>query len=220
MSNGLAESQVRKVKRHIATVAHDHPQVAWHHFLPFVLAAIRNTVNAATQIPPFEMLYGRHMKLPVDSQLTSSRYSLSKNNTDSNLAIWSTVWNHAKTNIEDYQQETKFRADKTARPQNFQVGQQVYLKEMAFQPKFSILYQPKYSGPYEIIEISGVNAVLEKLNHPGETQKVHFDRLKLNKTEVTEKCDSKLGVKARDQKAEEPIEHTYNTRSKAKGSLQ
>lgn len=184
-SNGMAESTVKKVKQIISSLAADKPATPWYKFLPYALAAVRNSVNAATQMTPFQILYGRHMTLPLEAPLKYSLYVSDENTPDREFATWNHVWQTVTENTELYQDKYQQRENTKAKHYNFQIGQKVYLKQMAFNRHYSKIYQDKYTGPFIIRTLSNVTATIEDVNKPKKFQSVHVNRLRPVKMKPT-----------------------------------
>ena len=55
----------RTLLNRLCTAANNHGQV-WDIMLPNLLMAYRSSVHGTTKFTPFQMLFGRQIKLPVD----------------------------------------------------------------------------------------------------------------------------------------------------------
>ncbi|KAE8744187.1 hypothetical protein FOCC_FOCC009195 [Frankliniella occidentalis] len=65
--NGKVENYIRSLTRQIAILASEQPG-NWPDLLPHVLHAYRASVNDSTGFSPYEILYGRPMRVPQDLQ--------------------------------------------------------------------------------------------------------------------------------------------------------
>ncbi|KAE8743456.1 hypothetical protein FOCC_FOCC010946 [Frankliniella occidentalis] len=65
--NGKVENYIRSLTRQIAVLAAEQPG-NWPDLLPHVLHAYRASVNNTTGFSPYEILYGRPMRVPQDLQ--------------------------------------------------------------------------------------------------------------------------------------------------------
>ncbi|KAK3911416.1 Transposon Tf2-6 polyprotein [Frankliniella fusca] len=65
--NGKVENYIRSLTRQIAVLAAEQPS-NWPDLLPHVLHAYRASVNDTTGFSPYEVLYGRPMRVPQDLQ--------------------------------------------------------------------------------------------------------------------------------------------------------
>ncbi|KAK3924848.1 Gag-Pol polyprotein [Frankliniella fusca] len=66
-SNGKVENYIRSLTRQIAVLAAEQPG-NWPDLLPHVLHAYRASVNDTTGFSPYEVLFGRPMRVPQDLQ--------------------------------------------------------------------------------------------------------------------------------------------------------
>ena len=234
-SNGLAEASVKRTKAALMSLVTDYPSIPWYHLLPYALISIRSTVNAATKYSPFELLYGRQMRLPLTSQLQYSQYTLDPDTHNYRMALWKTVLEKAATNIESYQQKYQIRENKKAHPKTVSIGQRVYLKKMQFSRKQSKLFQRKYDGPFIVTAVSGTTITIRHLKNK-KLQRVHIDRLKViplpKSPNTTISPDTKLIISSKnsdDKSPDVPLSsksktdsnpkmtpsHSYNTRSRS-----
>ncbi|KAK3919989.1 Gag-pol polyprotein [Frankliniella fusca] len=64
-SNGKVENYIRSLTRQIAILANEEPS-NWPDLIPHVLHAYRAAVNDVTGFSPYEILFGRQMRVPQD----------------------------------------------------------------------------------------------------------------------------------------------------------
>ena len=64
-SNGKVENYIRSLTRQVAILAEEEPD-DWPDLLPHVLHAYRAMVNNVTGFSPYEILFGRSMRVPLD----------------------------------------------------------------------------------------------------------------------------------------------------------
>jgi len=64
-SNGKVENYIRSLTRQIAVLANEEPS-NWPDLIPHVLHAYRAAVNDVTGFSPYEVLFGRQMRVPQD----------------------------------------------------------------------------------------------------------------------------------------------------------
>ncbi|PAA77512.1 hypothetical protein BOX15_Mlig028235g4 [Macrostomum lignano] len=67
-ANGRCERMVRVVKDGIR-LAQSELSLAWDEVLPHALMVQRSTISESNKFSPFELVYGRKMRLPVDAEL-------------------------------------------------------------------------------------------------------------------------------------------------------
>jgi hypothetical protein len=66
-SNGKVENYIKSLTRQIAVLANEDPS-DWPNLLPHVLHAYRASQSVTTGFSPFEILFGRPMRVPLDLQ--------------------------------------------------------------------------------------------------------------------------------------------------------
>ncbi len=68
--NGHTEVVNRTLKLALRAYASKYPR-SWDQYLPSVLLAYRSAVHSTTKFSPYYLLFGRHMRLPIDATLTA-----------------------------------------------------------------------------------------------------------------------------------------------------
>ena len=62
----------RTIEQVLRALLLDHPTWSWVDALPYVEFALNSTQSASTQHPPFELVYGSNVSLPVDLVLDAA----------------------------------------------------------------------------------------------------------------------------------------------------
>ena len=150
----------------------------WDKQLPHALLACRVTVQASTNVPPFEMLYGREARLPfgADQEMLISgpthgpaKYveELKKRQNDLRKLV--------TKRIEKAQQNQKRYYDSRYRAQLnkcFNVGNTVLLKDFRARG-----LDEKYTGPYLIVIVRENDCEIESMDNRNKKRKiVHADK--------------------------------------------
>lgn len=130
-------------------------QMNWPLLLPSIMMAFRAVPCESTGYSPHELLFGRKMHLPIDTNLIP-KTSLGQNVQQyfeqliERLRIAQEI---ARSNMTKQQDKSKARHDLHAKTPTFKLGDKVMLKhekvEKGLSPKFVV----KWIGPYEIIQI-------------------------------------------------------------------
>ena len=210
-SNGQAELAVKKVKQAITTLRED-PNVPWYRYLPYVLICIRMLPNAATGKSPYEVVYNRDMRFPIDCKLKFSKYRIADTAADGESALWEKTWKAVAENTERYQNQYKDRFDARAKPHKLAVGQTVHIKNKNLSPKFNKIYQKRYEGPYTVTKITEDTAEVVQQDNPSIKRKVHVGRLKQSDTPI--KTGEAKIKKQKPKEKPEAIPHNYNLRNR------
>ena len=152
----------------------------WDEFVSHATFAYNTAVHAGTWYTPHYLMFGRDPKEPEDV-LSPVRNELI---TDRNM-IFAKMWNLAKETARERLIESQVKQkqyyDKGTKITNYEMGDQVLLKELDDKPgKFNM----RWEGPYTVIgKTSGVNYKLRKRD--GTNYVTHVDRMKRFHTKDT-----------------------------------
>ncbi|KAJ8023192.1 hypothetical protein HOLleu_38300 [Holothuria leucospilota] len=152
-TNGLVERFNGTLKAMLRAFVTQAPET-WDRYIPYLLFAYREVPQSSTGFSPFELLYGRKVRGPLDvikegwignhSHSEEGKnlidYVLDMRSRMAELAIL------AQKNMATAQCEQKEWYDKTARSRSYGVGQKV----LVFLPTASGKLQAEWQGPYEI----------------------------------------------------------------------
>ena len=154
----------------------------WHKQLPAIMMAFRNAQSATTGYTPYELVFGRQMRTPLDTALipketlTKTAQEHMQELVDSlkltNLLVTS--------NRLAAQARQKQQHDRTAKEPDFRLRQQVMLKKQNITPGLSKKLCPKFDGPFYITKV-GPNHTFNlrrQSNHKPMRPRVHANRLK------------------------------------------
>ena len=140
------------------------------------MLSYNTTPHTVTQYPPYELVFGRKPNLPTFHTSTNEPiYTYEDYLTELKLKL-SHAFDTAHNHILSYKERNKNYYDKHARPETYKVGDQVLLQKETFLADKSKKLQPRYEGPYEIIEIDNPNCTLRYKRN--KNLKVHFNRIK------------------------------------------
>ena len=128
---------------------YEHDQRGWNTLLPYLLFAYREVLNRSTGFSLFDLMFGRHVRRPLDvlksgwtdkddPQTTTLEWMLElRSRLDQMMVI-------AIQTQTEVQAETKARHDKHAKERHFDVGDQV----LVLMPATSIKWTAQWTGPY------------------------------------------------------------------------
>ena len=150
-TDGMVERFNATLKRLLHKLT-QNPKVEWDECLPYVLWAYRGTVHKTTGFSSYQMLYGRHMRMPLDQMV---RYWRGKEEQGQNTTI--EFVETLKANMQvvrdlAYEKEIKekesqkFYHDKKSVVRNFDVGEYV----LVFRPIRKSKLENQWQGPYII----------------------------------------------------------------------
>jgi len=182
-TNGMIERFNRTIGECIAKLLTDKEK-EWDEYIDAVLLAYRTMKHEATGFTPFQLLYGRQAKLPIDLKITT--YQKTPINYDEALTkrtyeIINKMNNEqikARENIEKGQEQQKSRHKKEST--KLKIGDKVLVHRTNLQTNFSAKLEEKWIGPYYIHDVLQRN-VYKLRNLDGKLVKnvIHGNRLKL-----------------------------------------
>ena len=142
MGNGITERYNRTLLNMLGKLEEGQKK-DWKKYVPSLVYAYSCTKHETTKVSPFELMFGRKPKLPIDSAFQSSvEGSYSSNDTkkyleDSRDRI-QTTQNIVKKYTEKAQVKQKEQFDKRAKASKIVVGDRVLVKILAFDGKHKI----------------------------------------------------------------------------------
>lgn len=178
MCNGLVERFNGVLKTMLKKYVSSQPS-QWDAYLPYLLFAYREVPQASTGFSPFELLYGRKVRGPLDLIYESwtgeaaedenmVKYILDMRHNLSNMA------EIAKENMEVQQERQKYYYDKKARMRSYSAGDKVLI----LLPSDSSKLKATWKGPYTIVrKINNVDYEV-RVGGPRGIQSFHVNLLR------------------------------------------
>ena len=176
-ANGVVERFHGTIKPMLRKIIAAQPR-QWHRYLPALLFAVRELPNASTGFAPFELLFGRKPRGPID--LLANTWSGGEEAVEAKTAYQYVVdlKNHiyetckiAHDAVDEARKTQKMYHDKKSMPRKFVVGDQVLL----LLPTTANKLQMQWKGPYMIAEVSKNNY---KITVGNKTRLYHANMLK------------------------------------------
>jgi len=184
----------------------------WDQWLPYLLFAYREVPQASTGFSPFELLYGRQVRGPLD--LLKEQWEGTKDGTCSVVQYviqmrerLEEMTSLAQENIKKAQQTQKVWYDNKARERSFEPGQRVLLLLPTSENKLLA----KWHGPYKVVRKTG--SVTYEISMPERGKKKQTFHINLLK-EFHSRAESEaaqLCVRVV-REEEEPTEQYFPTR--------
>ena len=160
----------------------DTNQTDWDLWLPSVLFAYRTAVHSSTGHSPYEMVFGRSPKQPIDFQIPAAQSNLQSIDPPKYFSALretlEAVHDEARENLQAAQRAQKSYYDRQQNAEQFSVGDRVLVYDPVSRgfPKF----QKHFVGPYEVASkpiAGGVTYILRSYD-TGTIIHVHRNRLK------------------------------------------
>ena len=137
----------------------------WHEALPVIAGAYRASVNPSRGFSPFELMYGKRARLPVETLLSSSlpaheRMSTNMQDLANKLGL---LRKTAQAKAQDSRDKATARINKSRNAKQLQLGQRVYIRREKVGSNEDHKTAPLYDGPFVIAETVAKNVY--RLNH-------------------------------------------------------
>ena len=179
MCNGLVERFHAMLKRVLLTMCAERPN-DWDKYLPALLFAVREIPQESLGFSPFELLYGRNVRGPM--QILRELWSVEETDEHARLTYQYVInlrerlektCKLAQDNVRKFDIKQNAFYDKRARSRKFDVGDKVLL----LLPSESNKVFLQWNGPYEVLEV--VNTMNYKINVKGVVNTYPANMLKL-----------------------------------------
>jgi len=180
-SNGPVERANRSIKEAMRILVNQNSS-QWDDEIPYLLFALRESPCRTTGFSPFELLYGRHVRGPLEIirevwEDTLDEDSNPKGTIEYVLDMRSrldSMLDIAKTSAEEIQMKQKQAYDLKSRLRNLHPGQKV-LVLLPVETKLDLAWQ----GPFRVLKrISAVNYVVELQSKKMDHRTYHINLLK------------------------------------------
>ena len=178
-SKGPVERFHAMLKRVLLTMCAERPN-DWDKYLPALLFAVREIPQESLGFSPFELLYGRNVRGPM--QILRELWSVEETDEHARLTYQYVIdlrerlektCKLAQDNVRRMDIKQNAFYDKRARSRKFDVGDKVLL----LLPSESNKVLLQWNGPYEVLEV--VNAMNYKINVKGVVNTYPANMLKL-----------------------------------------
>ena len=200
MANGRVEVMNSSIGKCLRAYCMDK-QEDWDIHLPGILMGLRMSCNSSSQYSPYQMLFGRVMRHPIDHALLP-KDSLSKTTKQHLADIQQTLkitHEIAKQNQEDRQDKQKKYYDTNAKEPEFKIGDKVLVQNSVQEIGKSKKLSPKFKGPHQIVKIGPpyTYLLMDVHTHAVYPSYVNANRLKLYHQRQLRSSDK--------EKSEDPI---------------
>ncbi|MEM7069993.1 MAG: DDE-type integrase/transposase/recombinase, partial [Pseudomonadota bacterium] len=179
-TDGLVERSNRTLMDILSKMVSEN-QRDWDRHLPFCLFSYRTATQASTKLSPFQLLFGRQPRLPIDSELLVAIRPYCELEDYSVDAARRFHFNQqlARENIQIAQQNQAHTYNKTQNNIVFKPGDQVLL----FNPQLGKGKTKKlahfWTGPFTVKSTRDRNVFIQKTGHSASRLlRVHANRLK------------------------------------------
>jgi hypothetical protein len=219
-TNGICERQNSALAQCRRAYCHEN-QENWTKYLRSIMMSLRMTLGLQTTgFSPFEILFGRNMKLPIDFSLVPQQNILKApmEHIKDIIKKIEVTRKIARENLQMVRDEMKEKHDQRVSDIELKRGQYVLLKHDHIAPDKKKKLEAKWTGPYYIIS---------KLNHDTyvigncETQNGHSSPVNISRLKIYN--DPRDIRPPSDESPEgffDPIDETENTQSSQENTHQ
>jgi len=161
MANGRTEIVHKTIPKMLSHYV-NRSQSDWDEFLPMINMAYNSQVHDSTGFSPYEMVYGKEMRTPLEADLTLTDdreiYSDYVEDLRFRMSKMKEISQECQTKARQMQ---KKQYDKKSKEVKYKVGQLVYLHVPHIKKGRTKKLSRLWRGPYKIVEVkSSLNVVL------------------------------------------------------------
>jgi len=182
-TNGMVERFNRTIGECLGKLLSDKEK-EWDEYVHAVLMAYRTTKHETTKFTPFQLLYGRQAKLPVELKVVTFRepdMTYEEALRQRTIDIMGKMYrdqNQALDNIEKGQDKLKRKVNKRT-SKKLKIGDKVLVHRTDLQNNMSAKLQEKWVGPYYIHDVlEGTTYKLRNIRGKLIKGVIHGNRLK------------------------------------------
>ncbi|KAF6202427.1 hypothetical protein GE061_004826 [Apolygus lucorum] len=176
MANGRVE-RIHKTMANILSHYVSVNQTNWDEYLPIAQMVINSQTHEATKYSPYEIVFGRKMKLPAANEMNLGEdvepYTFHVEKLRDTLQA---MWNQVEANQSVSASQMAKQYNKKTSRRSFQVGEWVYLHDPMMKAGKTRKFARPWKGPYKIVGVpSKLNLVILIR---GKQKRVHVNRVK------------------------------------------
>lgn len=166
-ANGLTETNNRVMQDMLRSFVNESRK-DWDMKLSALEIAYNSSVNESTGLTPFQLDIGMQPRLPINIAAHANREQQQHQSTSQFIAEWEQNWALAHESIQQAQNKQRIQANASRHDVQYNVGDLAWIRLDRGTLKDGIGSVEKLGsrleGPYEIVELHGVNNVSLKLN--------------------------------------------------------
>lgn len=177
-ANGMIE-RTHRVLKEILSHFVEKDQKEWDRFLPYVVMAYRNMTHSATGETPFYLLHGRDFAFPFDDIINPRRikYDIAENYGSELMQRLHIVYQEVRDKLRKAA-ERQEKYQKKSRIKDIQIGDLVFIRDLATQIGIAKKLTRKWKGPYRVLEKNSPVNFTVKAPGKHKSIRVHSNLLK------------------------------------------
>ena len=188
-ADGITERFNRTIKDMLAQFVDQDAQNDWDLKLEKLSFAYNTAVHATTKCSPFELMFGRIPKLPIDlvydqTNETDMRAKyevewIASEFVDQQRREMRAMFDFAAANRDAAALKASALYDRTIRGIDFKIGDRVWLLDQSTKVGVNPKLRPRWKGPYTVANLfNEVNAILKADGRSKKLKVIHFSKLK------------------------------------------
>ena len=216
-SDGLVERLFRTIKPLISGTVQER-KISWSEALPYVEMGLRCARQTSTGFSPFEIVYGKRMRLPIIWQYQGKQKELIKGRThcqyvQDTTSVLEYVRKQVEQNFKKVIQRQSDYYNHNRRGKPLCIGDQALVKVEGHVPGSYPLI--KYSGPYRVVKVKNDWIYeLENIKNGNRIQR-NFNQLKrflpeAEKTRKMTRTSRETSISSQTNNIRTPLEQFYN----------
>lgn len=179
-TNGLVE-RFNRTLEDMLTIATEHGAYTstWDQYIPLIQLAYNTAVQSSTGYSPYFLMYGRHPRSPLDSEIEWSDRQQRKPLVRDWIRRLRDQRDMASKSLRDAQQKQKVRHDRKRKEFDVEVGGHVWLRMGELPEGTNRKTSSALRGPYEVTKVDSDKMWVEMkhMSLGGEPIRVHVERL-------------------------------------------
>ena len=180
--NGQVENIHKTLKSMLQSGAEDNPK-SWDENLDYCMTAYRSSVHTSTEHTPFELVFGREMRIPLDVMMGGAQdnecsYTEFVADLQDNFEA---AYRSVRQNLKISQRRQKDAYDKGVKHTVYHPGDLVLRYTPQVKPGEARKFHRQWQGPFEIVkQVTEVTYLVKKVGGRSRRSKVvHFNNLRL-----------------------------------------
>jgi hypothetical protein len=150
--------------------------------LPMLCFAYNTAVHSMTKTTPFEMVYGRQPKIPIDVMCESKRLELQLSPGDyaEHISkVLHSVYEKVRTNIDTKMDYAKIRHDRKVRAPYFEINDLFWVYDVGKVTKKGHKFIKNWKGPYRTIaKVNDTGYTVKPVNKNGRSKFINQKNMK------------------------------------------
>ena len=178
-SDGLIE-RFNRTLLNMLSIAAAEDERSWDLQLPTLMFAYRSSVQETTGSSPFNLMFGREARLPIDLELNLPAGECYTDKPVEQLKNrFSRAYERVRSHMQIAHQKQKTNYNRLARDKSYSVDAEVWLHNPAVPRGANRKFHRPWQGPFKVMEkIGEVLYRIQDVKNPRRHFTVHFNRLK------------------------------------------